>query len=246
MNNPEEISKGMKPNLPLWSYQLQQNSKLAVKTRKDLEIHLITRALKDEGFKQEFLANPKAVVEQELGTKLPEELEINVLKETENTFYMVLPYNPYEGISEEELKSSLGMTYEDIAQWVLDQQRNALLDEKSSVSLMSQVWKDEIFKQEFLHSPMMVIEQKLGKEFREEFRGITIQVVVETINTIFMVLPQVWQPPIIPIESAEAHMLMIALGTPLAGGTDQITPASKCTTNAVCCGECRFFSIIYV
>ena len=85
MNNPEDMSKGMTPNLPLWSYQLQQNSKLAVKTRKDLEVHLITRALKDEGFKQELLANPKTLVEQELGTKLPEELEINVLEETEDT-----------------------------------------------------------------------------------------------------------------------------------------------------------------
>jgi hypothetical protein len=72
MNNPEDMSKGMKPNLPLWSYQLQQNSKLALRTRKDLDIHLITRALKDETFKQELLANPKAVVEKELGAKLSE------------------------------------------------------------------------------------------------------------------------------------------------------------------------------
>ena len=97
MNNQDKAPQGITPNLPLWSYQLQQGSKLAVKTRKDLEIHLITRALKDEGFRQELVANPKAVVEKELGVKLPEELEINVLEETEDTLYMVLPCNPMKG-----------------------------------------------------------------------------------------------------------------------------------------------------
>lgn len=48
-----------------------------------------------------------------------------MLEETEDTLYMVLPCNPYEGISEEELQASLGMSYEDVAQWVLEQQRNA-------------------------------------------------------------------------------------------------------------------------
>jgi Nitrile hydratase, alpha chain len=127
MNNQDKTLEGITPLLPLWSYQLQQDSKLAVKTRKDLEIHLITRALKDEGFRQELVANTKAVVEKELGAKLPEELEINVLEETEDTIYMVLPCNPYERISEEDLKTLVGMTYKNVAQWVLVQQSFTLL-----------------------------------------------------------------------------------------------------------------------
>jgi hypothetical protein len=50
MNNQDKTPQGITPNLPLWSYQLQQDSKLAVRTRKELEINLITRALKDEDF----------------------------------------------------------------------------------------------------------------------------------------------------------------------------------------------------
>lgn len=189
MNNPEEMSKGMTPNLPLWSYQLQQHSKLAVRTRKDLEVHLITRALKDDGFKHKLLANPKAVVEQELGMKLPEELEINVLEETENTLYMVLPCNPYEGMSEEELKASLGMTYEDVAKWVLEQQRNALLDETSSIAMLSRAWKDKAFKQEMLCSPKTVIEKEWGTEIPA---GNEIKVFEETGDTLYLVLPTVF------------------------------------------------------
>jgi hypothetical protein len=196
MNNQDKTPQGLTPNLPLWSYQLQQDSKLAVKTRKDLEIHLITRALKDEGFRQELIANPKAVVEKELGTKLPEELEINVLEETEDTLYMVLPCNPYEGISEEELKASLGMSYEDVAQWVLEQQRNVLLDEESSVLLVMRAWSDEAFKQELLHNPIGLIEDIQGKKIQEDIKGIQLQVFVETVNNLFMVLPN-WMPPLI-------------------------------------------------
>lgn len=33
MNNQDKTPEGITPNLPLWSYQLQQNSKLAVRTR---------------------------------------------------------------------------------------------------------------------------------------------------------------------------------------------------------------------
>lgn len=187
MNNQDKTPQGITPNLPLWSYQLQQNSKLAVKTRKDLEIHLITRALKDEDFRQDLVANPKAVIESELGAKLADELEINVLEETEDTLYMVLPCNPYEGISEEDLKTLMGMTYEDVAQWVLEQQRNTLLDEESSVKLMARVWKDKAFQQYFLSDPIKLLEQEFKQSFPEETR---IQILVETANALHIVLPQ--------------------------------------------------------
>ncbi|MDB9405989.1 NHLP leader peptide family RiPP precursor [Microcystis aeruginosa CS-1036] len=186
MNNFDEMPKKMTPNLPLWSFQLQPNSKLALKTRKDLEIHLITRALKDEEFKRELIANPKAVIERELGTKLPDELEINVLEETEDTIYMVLPCNPYEGISEEELKASLGITYEDVAKWVSEQQRNTLLDETSSILVISRAWKDEGFKQELLKNPKRTLTKELEITIPD---SLDIQVISETPNALYLVLP---------------------------------------------------------
>jgi hypothetical protein len=188
MNNREEIYKSVTSNLPLWSYQLQRDSKLNVRTRKDLEIHLISLALKDDAFKLDLLANPKAVVEKKLGTKLPEGIEINLLEETETTIYMVLPSNPYEGISELELKNSLEISYEDVALWVLEQQRNTLLDETSSVEIIARTWRDEAFKQELLHNPIMVIEQKLKEKIEEDIK---IQIFAETANTLYIVLPKI-------------------------------------------------------
>ncbi|MFN9175332.1 MAG: NHLP leader peptide family RiPP precursor [Synechocystis sp.] len=188
MSNEKHFSQGFTPNLPLWSFQLQKDSKLALKTRKDLEIHLITRALKDESFRAELIANPKAIIEQEIGSKLPDELEITVLEETENTIYMVLPCNPYEGLSEEELKASLGMTYEDVAQWVLEQQRSTLLDEESSVKFMATSWRDEAFKRDLALNPNKFIERELGQKIQET---IQFNVCTETVKRLFMVLPSI-------------------------------------------------------
>lgn len=186
MNNENKIT----PNLPLWSYQLQQDSKLAVKTRKNLEIHLITRALKDEAFRHELITNPKAVIEEELGTKLPDELEIKVLEETEDTIYMVLPCNPYEGLSEEELQASLGMTYEDVAQWVYEQHSNSLLDEESNVKIVVKAWFDETFKQDLLLEPSKIITQYFPKDIQEGIRNKTIQMLAETTKITYFVLPR--------------------------------------------------------
>jgi len=213
MNNREEMSEGITPKLPLWSYQVQSDSKLAVRTRKDLEVHLITRALKDEGFRQELLANAKAVVEKELGTKLPEELKINVLEETEDTLYMVLPCNPYEGMSEEELKVSLGMTYEDVAQWVLEQQRNTLLDEASSVTMIARAWSNEVFKKELLSNPILVIEQELGQKIQE---NIKIQFFEEAANILYILLPSIADN--FDVKSSENDM-MSGLNMPMVIGS---------------------------
>jgi hypothetical protein len=222
MNNQDKSPEGLTPNLPLWSYQLQQDSKLAVKTRKDLEIHLITRALKDEGFRQELVANPKAVVEKELGVKLPEELEINVLEETEDTLYMVLPCNPYEGISEEELKASVGMSYEDVARWVLEEQRNVLLDEESSVKLMVKAYTSEVFKRELISNPIKVIEEELRENIKEILQDSEIEVFAESPNSIFIILAKVLTTSDLPIvHLSKLNMAMVlGSGTPGMGSGD--------------------------
>ncbi len=188
MSNEKQFSQGFTPNLPLWSFQLQKDSRLALKTRKDLEIHLITRALKDESFRAELIANPKAVIEQEIGSKLPDELEITVLEETADTIYMVLPCNPYEGLSEEELQANLGMTYEDVALWVLEQQRNTLLDEETSVLIIAKSWRDEAYKQELLNNPIVLLEKSLGEKIQT---NLNTKIFAETENTLYILLANI-------------------------------------------------------
>jgi hypothetical protein len=78
-------------------------------TRRDMEADIIARALKDEGFARQLRADPKAVIEREVG-KLPEGIEIKVVEETPDTLYLVLPAHPSPGrqLSDEELERVAG------------------------------------------------------------------------------------------------------------------------------------------
>jgi Nitrile hydratase, alpha chain len=59
--------------------------------RAEIERKLIERSLEDEAFRQRLLADPKAAIEQELGTRLPENIEVRAVEETPEIIYLVLP-----------------------------------------------------------------------------------------------------------------------------------------------------------
>lgn len=79
----------------------------AINTRFEFERNLIERALQDEAFKQELLNNPKAVYARESGEELPKNLEFEVIQETSNKVYLVLPNNPASGVEEELSEEAL-------------------------------------------------------------------------------------------------------------------------------------------
>jgi len=60
--------------------------------REQMERRLVERSLQDDDFRQHLLADPKAAVEQELGTRLPEEVRVVAVEETADTTYLVLPF----------------------------------------------------------------------------------------------------------------------------------------------------------
>jgi hypothetical protein len=59
--------------------------------RAELERRLVQRSLQDETFRQRLLDDPKGTMEQELGSALPEGLEVRAVEETKDTIYLVLP-----------------------------------------------------------------------------------------------------------------------------------------------------------
>ncbi len=81
-------------------------------SRADMERRLVQRSLQDEAFRQRLLEDPKAAVEEELGTRLPEEVRVVAVEETADTNYLVLPVaSPAdEGgeLSERELEAVAG------------------------------------------------------------------------------------------------------------------------------------------
>ena len=71
--------------------------------REQMERRLIERSLQDDAFRQELLGDPKGAVEEELGTRLPEEVRLVVVEETADTVYLVLPVRSTEAQEAGEL-----------------------------------------------------------------------------------------------------------------------------------------------
>lgn len=82
------------------------------KTKLSNRRKIIERALKDEGFRKQLIANPKAVVEKEFNVNLPADLEVQVLEQDAKKIYLVLPAKRMEELSEEELRAVSGGTGE--------------------------------------------------------------------------------------------------------------------------------------
>jgi hypothetical protein len=56
-----------------------------------MERRLVQRSLEDESFRQRLLEDPKAAMEEELETRLPEEVQVRAVEESAETIYLVLP-----------------------------------------------------------------------------------------------------------------------------------------------------------
>jgi len=73
--------------------------------RKHVERVLADRASRDEEFRAQLLSNPKAAISQQFGMgEMPEELIINVVEETPNEIFIVLPADPRQGGSVEGIR----------------------------------------------------------------------------------------------------------------------------------------------
>ena len=57
----------------------------------EVERRMINRGMEDEEFRQRLLDDPKGTIEQELGSGLPEGVEVRVVEESADTIYLVLP-----------------------------------------------------------------------------------------------------------------------------------------------------------
>jgi hypothetical protein len=80
--------------------------------RAEMERRMINRSMEDEEFRQRLLDDPKAAVEQELGSRLPESIEVRVVEETADTVFLVIPSaSPIGGgaeLSDQQLEAVAG------------------------------------------------------------------------------------------------------------------------------------------
>jgi hypothetical protein len=81
--------------------------------RAEVERRLVQRSLQDESLRQALLADPRAALEQALGTRLPAEVQVRAVEETADTIFLVLPSaSPVGGeggeLSDQELEAVAG------------------------------------------------------------------------------------------------------------------------------------------
>ena len=74
--------------------------------RAEMERRIMQRGLEDESFRQRLLADPKAAIEGELGTRLPPEVQVVAVEETAETVYLVLPPAPSRAATQGEVELS--------------------------------------------------------------------------------------------------------------------------------------------
>ena len=73
--------------------------------RAEMERRLIEKSLLDDAFRQRLLEDPKATVEEELGTRLPEQVRVVTVVETADTIYLVLPFRSTDAREASELSN---------------------------------------------------------------------------------------------------------------------------------------------
>jgi hypothetical protein len=77
-------------------------SEAAAPDRRDLEARIVARAWADESFRDRLRADPRAAVAEETGITVPESVAIEVLEETPDKAYLVIPADR-AAIPDEEL-----------------------------------------------------------------------------------------------------------------------------------------------
>ena len=60
----------------------------------ELMNQIIEKAWSDPAFKKQLLADPKGAIQESFNITVPSDIEVTVLEETPNQFYLVLPAEP--------------------------------------------------------------------------------------------------------------------------------------------------------
>lgn len=142
--------------------------------REALQMRLLLRLWHEDALKQEFLNNPKAVLERESLIKLPANTQVKVLEDNANLFHFVLPQKPPE--------EEFAYRFQQIADWwmvahslIWWQMRNgvdlATLDhfrQGVHVFIIGRSWKDPQFVPEMQQDAKARLAKEIGATFPDD------------------------------------------------------------------------------
>jgi hypothetical protein len=215
--------------LSLWTLDLNRGSRATLRTRRAIEESLVTRALRDEDFRREFVLTPRAVVGRELGALMDSALSVEVLDESTGTVFVVVPRNPYEHLDGDQLKE-LGLTLEDVATWALEQQRTGLPASQESAAVLARAWVDDSYYRELVADPRGFLSRELDIEIPDD---VEVEVRRESEREVFIVLPEAERHALADLGWVRDHLDAFASDRELAIGSFKHGSAS--TVGACCC-----------
>ena len=79
---------------------------MSTRTLSEMKSHILNKAMGDAEFRTNLLADPRAVIAQELEILIPEGFNIQVHQDSANSAHLVLPLS--DRLSEEELEKAVG------------------------------------------------------------------------------------------------------------------------------------------
>lgn len=79
---------------------MKMSSKEYVDKQLQWSRRVVNHAIEDKTFRDQLIENPKEALESRFGTKVPDEIEIQVLQQDGRVLYVVLPDSPQEGVEE--------------------------------------------------------------------------------------------------------------------------------------------------
>jgi len=83
----------------------------ANQSREQVEQNIVKKASTDQAFRQQLISNPRAALESQLGSPLPQGVQVSVLEETPSHYYLVLPPSGVAAgsqLSDEQLGAAAG------------------------------------------------------------------------------------------------------------------------------------------
>lgn len=79
---------------------------------RDYELDIIVKAWRDERFRKELLEDPKGAIEREFSLSVPNDMNISVHEENDNSLHLIVPSVPSnfyaDDLSDDELKEVIG------------------------------------------------------------------------------------------------------------------------------------------
>lgn len=177
-------------------------------------LEITTRAWNDAEFAERLRQDPRAAIVEVCGVTLGDEIEIEVIVDTDKVSHTIIPHHPVD-------VAGLRAT---IKEDRTDEQKDKTV---RPAELLARVQTDATLRQEFLTDPRTVLERELDTAIPSD---VDVRVLEETATRIYFVLPQALVESE-EVELSDAELTGVAGGSTLPCGTVSVATVVTITVS---------------